>query len=139
MGLDCTHGAFNGPYSAFNRLRQTVAKACGASFPPHPRDALDNEGELLSDDLIYFPESWNENDYPGLREFLGHSDCDGEISPNMCKIVADELESLLPIINAIEQSQKTVNIRGLSHYIATQKFIAGCLLAYERNESLEFC
>lgn len=35
MGLDISHDAFHGAYSAFNSLRQEVAHAVGGSYGPH--------------------------------------------------------------------------------------------------------
>ena len=35
MGLDISHDAWHGAYSAFNRFRQKVAQAMGGSYPPH--------------------------------------------------------------------------------------------------------
>lgn len=35
MGLDVTHGAFSGAYSAFNNLRRFLLRSIGGSWPPH--------------------------------------------------------------------------------------------------------
>ncbi|WP_244185725.1 hypothetical protein [Bacillus sonorensis] len=43
--------------------------------------------------------------HKGLTEFFGHSDCDGEISPEMCKIVADELEAILPYVEELAKKK----------------------------------
>ena len=48
MGLDVSHDAFHGAYSAFNRLRQFVCAATGGSFPPHWIHGP--TGELLKDE-----------------------------------------------------------------------------------------
>ena len=93
MGLDCSHGAFRGAYSAFNRLRQAVAKAAGGSYPPHEK------GSGLDDRRWYVGDEYNKESFPGLWEFLGHSDCDGEIDPEMCKLVARDLSSLKDTLN----------------------------------------
>jgi len=45
MGLDTTHDAFHGAYSAFNRFRQIVCRAIGGSFPPH--FLMNKDGSLV--------------------------------------------------------------------------------------------
>ena len=43
MGLDTTHDAFHGAYSAFNSFRRFLLKSIGGSFPPHEdKDLLDS-------------------------------------------------------------------------------------------------
>lgn len=107
MGLDTSHDAFHGAYSAFNNLRQEVAHAVGGSYGPHwlraysGELARDKDGYPIIDtslepDKFYLPDEVTREKYPGLWEFLLHSDCDGEISPEMCVKVADDLEALLP-------------------------------------------
>lgn len=96
MGLDCSHEAFSGAYSAFNRFRRVVAKAWGGSFPPH-------ENPTYSNDVFYTPDDiQTKADAPGLWTFLEHSDCDGQLTPDECRQVADELEALLPRIAALD-------------------------------------
>jgi hypothetical protein len=43
MGLDCSHDAFHGAYSAFNSFRKFICKAIGGSFPPHEDKTLDGD------------------------------------------------------------------------------------------------
>lgn len=133
MGLDCNFDAFHGAYSSFNRLRQFVAKSIGGSFPPHEDKSLDG-------DSFYYPDNYSMDTCKGLHEFFCHSDCDGEISPEMCKMVADELEAELP---KMEELAKTIEPVGHTTrdggYIAVVKrFIEGCRMAYEENEPLTF-
>ena len=117
MGLDCSHDAFHGAYSAFNRLRQEIARAIGGSYSPHNDPSLDY-------DLWYWGDGYNKKSHPGLHEFFCHSDCDGEIAPEMCILVADELEAILPNISSNRQS--------------VQNFIDGCRRAAAANEPLLF-
>lgn len=152
MGLNCSHEAFDGAYSAFNSFRQVVMKAFGGSFPPHnfqgfrngviTREDLTGEAEPLDNSLIYFsdPRSDKKVDVPdGLYEFLTHSDCDGEISPEMCAKVADDLESLLPKIEAMTGTPWSGHVEGRGGYASvTRRFIAGCRAANKANEPLEF-
>ena len=90
MGLDVSHGAFQCPYGRFNALRQAVAAGVGVKFPPHNEPGLE-------DNSIYWHEGFTQ-EHPGLATFLLHSDCDGELSPEECRIVAKELEAITDAI-----------------------------------------
>lgn len=114
MGLNCSHGAFDGAYSAFHRFRGAICTAAGGVWDINGRWEISEE--------IY-----NANE--GLVALLNHSDCDGEISPEMCIKVADDLEKLLPIINTND---------AIGFGAMTRKFIAGCREAAKLNEPLEF-
>lgn len=155
MGLDCSHDAWQGAYSAFNAFRQVVCKAFGGSFPPHNfpgfrngtirRKDLTGEAEPLDNNLIYFQdpdpdEKADDVNVPdGLYEFLTHSDCDGEISPEMCAKVADDLEAILPKIRAMTGTPWSGHVEYYGGYAAvTERFIAGCRAAHKAGEPLEF-
>lgn len=160
MGLDTSHDAFHGAYSAFNRLRQIICRAAGGSFPPHrDQERLQELGiEKASDDRWYVPDEITVESHPGLYAFLSHSDCDGQLSPMQCYAVANDLESLLPKIAELDDGdmhggtsftkQADGSIRIAHHpghlarvggYVgATEKFIAGCRLAAANCEALDF-
>lgn len=131
MGLDTTHDAFHGAYSAFNRFRKIVCKAIGGSFPPH-------DDKTLEDAMWYWGDGYNKEQNQGLFVFLSHSDCDGHISPEMCVVVANELEEILPKIEALNEEAHGHIERDGGFVEVTKRFIAGCRLAAERNEPLEF-
>lgn len=149
MGLDISYDAFHGAYSAFNRFRQIVAQAAGGSYPPHylingdGSTARDDRGFPISDkslnhDDYYLESEWNKRD--GLRAFLSHSDCDGEISPEMCLKVANDLTDLLPEIEHIESVEEAhghISARG-GYVEVTKKFINGCLAAHKEGKPLDF-
>ena len=150
MGLACSHDAFRGAYSAFNRLRQCVAAAAGGSYPSHyvygphgvpeedPKTGLWKRHKDLDDDLVYTDDAYTKASHPGLFEFLAHSDCDGEIAPDMCVKVADDLEALLPKVEALGwQAGGHIAARG-GFVEVLRKFIAGCRAAAAANEPLEF-
>ncbi len=129
MGLDVSHNAFSGAYSAFNRFRQELARAHGGSYPPHDKPGLDEQ-------LFYFAEDADRNTNPGLFIFFSHSDSDGEISPEDCKLVADELEALIPKLNSSNDRGHITRAGGIVE--VTKSFIAGCRAAHEANEPLKF-
>ena len=84
------------------------------------------------------PGYYDRDIHPGLFEFLGHSDCDGSIAPDMCACVADELEALLPKAVAMGW-EPTGHIEARGGYEAVLRaFIAGCRAAHAANEPLEF-
>lgn len=147
MGLDCSHDAFHGAYSAFSRLRQCVAAASGGSYPPHyvygPNGQVqeDERGRLkrvegLDDGMVYFGRDLDETS--GLRIFLEHSDCDGEIGPDDCLRVADELEPLLPRVEAMGWLDCGHIGRDGGYVAVLKRFIAGCRAAHAAGEPLLF-
>jgi hypothetical protein len=151
MGLDCSHDAFHGAYTAFNRFRQAVCFALGdgSSFPPHFR--YHNDGSLMEDaqgrvlyheDLdpnsFYWPDGYTQEAHPGLHLFLSHSDCDGEISPEMCVKVADELEQLLPKVEALGWVDGGHIERNGGYVEVLRQFIRGCRAAAAAGEALDF-
>lgn len=134
MGLDVSHDAFSGAYSSFNRFRQMICKATGGSWPPHEDKALDEK-------RFYVGDGYTEESHPGLWEFLMHSDCDGNISPRMCKFVANDLESLLPKIEELTSRYGDGGghiARDGGYVEVTKRFIAGCRLANKRRQLLKF-
>lgn len=135
MGLRVSHGAFDASYSAFNRFRKFVLTSIGGSYPPHEQEGLDRDRWYWDTD-----KPFNSKSHQGLKEFLCHSDCDGEISPEMCKVVADELESILPYIEVLEEKEKASGqLLARGGYVqVTKDFIAGCRDAHRKNEFLEF-
>ena len=130
MGLNCSHGAFSGAYSAFNRFRQAVAKAANGSFPPHDIEGLD-------DNLWYWGDGYSKETHPGLYIFFSHSDCDGEISPEDCVKIANELEELLLELEKMGIGMGHIARQG-GYAAVCRKFIDGCRLATKRKECLEF-
>lgn len=113
MGLYCSHGAWSGAYSRFNRFRVAVGKACGVRYP-----------ESGEDDMIYFPEDFKDN-YPGLYAFFCHSDCDGVIDSKTCALLGRELLELTHVVS-------------MDWRVDVDRFALGCLKASKRNEPLEF-
>ncbi len=148
MGLDCSHDAFHGAYSAFNRLRRIVAYAAGGSFPPHweyePNGEVKEHAGMtvvknnLDPSSFYLPEGYTHKSHPGLYKFLAHSDCDGKISPTMCTKVANDLESLLPKVEALHwKAGGHLAITG-GYVEVLQRFILGCRKAAAQKQSLLF-
>ncbi len=151
MGLDCSHGAWHGAYSAFMTWRQKIAEVAG--FPPlilmegfydkdhDPFQLLEykypNGDELdmwqLREVKKQLPIKWASLKPTPLFHLLYHSDCDGYLTYGQCKGIANELEKLLPLLPKEDQCGHIGNWRN-----KTQTFIDGCRLAYSKKEKLKF-
>lgn len=153
MGLDISHDAFHGAYSAFNRFRQCVAEAMGGSYPPHyqygpngevfpQRPESEFSPLMLKPDLKesdwYWGDGYRPATHPGLFEFFAHSDCDGEISPATCASLAAEMEELLPKIEALGWIAGGHIERGGGYAAVARRFIAGCRAAAASGEPMTF-
>jgi hypothetical protein len=117
MGLDTSHGAYNGSYGNFNRFRFDLLAAIGGKWPDSDSNDFINFGPIT------------KRSHPGLYVFFCHSDCDGTMSPGECRACADEMENLLrqPDFHAGE-------------FLAgcMRDWIHGCRRAANANENLEF-
>lgn len=147
MGLDCSHNAWNGAYSAFMRWRARLAEVAG--LPPiELMEGFFNERETL-----YFGQDLNNEIWGGklamlqkglpirwdclkpstLHELLYHSDCDGEIATDRCGPIADELEKLIPLLPDQDDGGHIGNWRE-----KTKQFVTGLRAAAAAGEPLEF-
>lgn len=138
MGLDTTHGAWNGSYGNFMHWRQEVALAAG--LPPlrlmegfygiNPNFVYGLEAH--PDIVAALPISWDLFKNDPLHILLSHSDCDGEISPLHCKEIADRLEEINPKISG--------EICGNKEWAQdrTRQFIRGLRVAWAAGENVEF-
>lgn len=143
MGLDTTHDAFSGAYSAFNRFRQIVAKAAGGSYPNHDKPLILKNGKIIEEpdqENFYVPYSWEEfqKKQPGLSAFLLSNDCEGSFSPEICGQMANELEALIPEIEKLDDGGGGHIERNGGYTETVKKYIAGCRLAESQNEFMEY-
>lgn len=129
MGLNTTHGAWDGPYSFFNDFRYALAKRIGINLDEY--FGYNPLGEKNLDDI----------DHP-LRYLFNHSDCDGELNESECALIAFGLNQVMTKITLDEMDtnirvgRRQYKIRDL--YEDCDKFRKGCLLAVRRKESLQF-
>ena len=147
MGLDCTHDAWSGAYSAFDRWRRKVAELKGLpplelmegfyvadnSFDPLRWLAGYTNDELTLSTLKELqrrlPIKWDVLKPDPIHYLLWHSDCDGIIEWWFCKDIADSLEEVIPLMPSghIQDWKQT-----------TQNFVDGLLVAYYNYEHLGF-
>lgn len=146
MGLDTSHGAWHGAYSAFMRWRQEVARIAdiplelmeGFFGPQTNQMQLAGYAGKNAEPLIEMigrncPIAWESLRPDPLHVLLSHSDCDGEIAPEDCAKIADRLEELLPQFPEGDGGGHIGNWRD-----KTVTFIEGCRAAAAAGEPLDF-
>ena len=158
MGLDCSHDAWHGSYSAFMRWRQKIAEVAG--LPPlelmegfySPLDggsyglptlyhgpntmapALGSDSQPYMASLNErLPIRWGCLKPSPLYELLYHSDCEGEIAVDRCGPIADALEVLIPLLPAGDAGGHIGYWRE-----KTAQFVAGLRAAAAEGEPLDF-
>jgi hypothetical protein len=154
MGLDTTHGAWHGAYSAFMRWRTKIAELAGIPLPimegfyeapggtswDKAAEGKDQENYNLWPFNAHFrhthpslPVKWESLKPDPLHVLLYHSDCDGEIAPEDCGKIADRLEELMPLLPSAEEAGHIGNWKD-----KTKQFIDGCRAAAKAGEPLGF-
>lgn len=149
MGLDTTHNAWHGAYSAFMRWRQELAKVAGlppldlmegfyvplqgSGLPTLYHGIQSRDGEHLTGIDSRLPIKWDCLKPSPLHELLYHSDCEGEIPADHCGPIADALEALLPQMPGGEGGGHIGNWRD-----KTKAFIDGLRAAAAAGEPLGF-
>jgi hypothetical protein len=139
MGLDTSHGAWHGAYSAFGRWRNTVAKAAEYPFDTDP-NGYGREYPRLNWDAITeanLQGRWDSTPEDPLIVLIAHSDCDGAIYPEQAGPLADRLEELLPKISESDESWGHISRDG-GMVAVTRRFILGLRTAATAGEPLEF-
>lgn len=160
MGLDTSHGAWNGPYSQFMRWRVWVAQQEGIplglmegffkwKFSDEDYDLANKLGLKYDDDgcsvrdlirgaINCTPITWQKHP---LTTLLSHSDCDGKIRWWECKDIA------LALLNTYRKTKGKDLIgqapdvkRGCydSMRAATLRFAVGAMKAWKTREDLRF-
>ncbi len=151
MGLDCSHNAWRGAYSAFMTWRREVAHLAGVPpldlmegfYTPISNDGFARPATLFTSDrednfnlkLIdeRLPIKWSSLKPSALHELLYHSDCDGEIATENCAEIADELEKIIPLMTLCDNDGHIGNWKD-----KTSAFVDGLRAAADANEPLDF-
>lgn len=152
MGLDCSHEAWHGAYSAFHRWREKIAEVAGLP----PIELMEGFYQPLEGKMTYsitptlwhggqqglwklehldtrLPIQWDSLKPDPLHELLYHSDCDGEIASDKCAAIADSLEKVIPLLPDGDGAGHIGNWKD-----TTQKFVDGLRLAASLGENLLF-
>lgn len=150
MGLDCSHGAWNGSYNAFRLWREKIAEVAGLPplelmegfyepldgsrvFAPIPTLYHENRSWKIKRIDCLLPIKWECLKPDPLHELLNHSDQDGEIAPEYCESIAESLEKLIPLLPDEDCPGHRKNWKD-----TTQAFVNGLRLAASLNEPLIF-
>jgi len=117
MGLDVSHDAWHGAYSAFSRFRTQLAEAAGV--------------KLSQMEGFEGSQRWDMED--PLSQLLNHSDCDGIIESKHLKLLAERIRA------TIKNSQdKNLGGHCGNWHAKAEQFATGCMAAYEDGEDLDF-
>jgi hypothetical protein len=142
MGLDTTHDAWHGAYSAFNRWRDKLAEVAGYTFHEHEnrRQLIELDwggieatiGRDLNGKWPAIPVRHDGTPDP-LIILLAHSDCEGELQVEYLEALAGRLTELLPKVEGLEDGGH------IGNYVEkTQTFIDGLRRAAEAGEPVGF-
>ena len=154
MGLDTSHGCWNGPYSQFMRWRIWLADQVGIpmmlmdgfcnmmltieDLELVPKDDWDFKA-AINNAIIERPIPWDCIGDP-IKILLDHSDCEGKIKWWECKILAMRLVQLLKNKKETDRDYIPGPDRGCYDGMvpATRRFIKGLMIAYKAKEDVIF-
>ncbi len=117
MGLNTTHGAYDGPYTSFNEFRQWLASQIGINLYEYIGYGDNGTKDLTTIDHDIMP-------------LLNHSDCDGILTPQECRQIVKGLNQIIK--NALPSDIP------FSNYQKAIQFRKGCIRAANAKENLEF-
>ena len=125
MGLHTSHNAWQGPYSSFNEFRKWLAQKININLEDYIGYGNDNATKDLS-----------SIDHK-IMPLLNHSDCEGILTPDECKQIAEGLDEILNNISK-EEVEHPGNQYPFSNYNKAKRFKDGCILAHSLNENIDF-
>lgn len=144
MGLDTTHDCWHGSYGTFSRWRTEIAKAAGiplGMMAGHWEDQDDPnfpfwvkvESYWQREYRQFLPIQWIHFESDPICYLLHHSDCDGELSWEICGELANRLEGLIPQLSEANYHGHMDNWKN-----KTMLFVTGLRTAFEAKENVEF-
>jgi len=80
MGLNFSHSTARWSYGGFHYFRKRLANEIGLNL-----EEMEGFGGV---------KNWDEVNDP-IKPFLNHSDCDGVLTPEECRVVAQRLKELV--------------------------------------------
>lgn len=124
MGLNTSHGCWDGPYSSFDRFRKKIAEML--------------DFDLSSMQGFRGDKSWDGVCSDGWKVLFCHSDCDGVITVEESKLLLPEMKNDLERFTLIMMVEND-NEGSDDYYVGKYKtFMEGVELAIKENESIEF-
>jgi hypothetical protein len=118
MGIDFTFCNAHWSYSGFHIFRTRVAEAIGIEN----LDKMENFEEWDGKSNL-----WSSVDSP-LVHLLNHSDCDGELSVEQCRVI---IPALVAVMRSWQEDDRD-RIEG-------ERLVEGMQSAVDNNEPLTFC
>lgn len=112
MGIDFSHCGAHWAYSGFNKFRERLAEKIGFDLRKMAGFDGDQSWDTMNDDI---------------KPLLNHSDCDGFLSPEVCKFVYPRLLQLISDWDDNDYDKQM----GV-------ELAKGMKTATERNEDFEF-
>lgn len=127
MGLDCSHGCWNGPYSAFMRFRKAlVLAAWGIDIHSLPGFEITEDHEATA--------QWETYAHDPLTPLIHHDDSEGSIEVKHLRPLAARLDELADKLDSGAQPY----VRGLKFSEAARQFARGCRKAALRRQKVLF-
>jgi hypothetical protein len=126
MGLDTSHDCWHGPYSSFNQFRHALASCIGIDL----KEYRGYGGNYATKDLASIEH--------GIMPLLNHSDCDGELSVEESKSIAEGLTQILESMGDSDEYEIDKKYEVWRFKEKIEQFRDGCLYAIEKNEIIEF-
>lgn len=116
MGLYFSHGTAHWAYRYFREFRIRLAKEIGADL--HRMQGYFDNVDVLS---------WETIDDP-IVYLLNHSDCDGDLSPLECEVVASRLRTLIQSWNAndLDKQQALLLVEGMETAAQSNELFIFC-------------
>jgi hypothetical protein len=142
MGLDTTHDCWHGPYSAFGRFREALARAAGYAVWPvaesKERHALVRDVVMLDWGHLggkrHLAGEWEETPSDPLLVLIVHKDDSGWIYHPQLLPLAARIEELAPLLPPEEHASWN------PHWMRDKaaQFVAGLRKAAAAGESVGF-
>jgi hypothetical protein len=119
MGLFITNDCWRGSYLMFGRFRYNLVMQILKDY---------NESSGISEEEFILSNAT----FIKIKPLLHHSDCDGELSPEECKQIAEGLDLIVDKYN--EEVVEECDL----FWEMLIRFRDGCIDAYQRNEFVYF-
>lgn len=100
MGVGFSHGGASWSYTGFNYFRKLLAESIGLDlYDMHGFYTEEERAEAIRNGSFPYGDPpqkrpWSEIDDP-IVGLMHHSDCDGHITPEQCRIIAPRLRELI--------------------------------------------